>query len=53
MSLYSNGTESDLLIRSLQRALDKDETGRRLTDPDMGPLFGNAPEPDDIAAGTI
>lgn len=51
--IYSNGTESDLLIRSLQRALYKDETGRRLTDPNMGPLFGNAPEPDDIESGTI
>ncbi len=51
--IYSNGTESNLLLRSLQRALYKDETGRRLTDPDMGPLFGDASEPDDIASGTI
>ncbi|MDO9453389.1 MAG: GIY-YIG nuclease family protein [Stagnimonas sp.] len=51
--IYSNGTESDLLLRSLQRALYKDETGRRLTDPEMGPLFGDAPEPDDIETGTI
>lgn len=51
--IYSNGTESDLLIRSLQRALYKDETGRRLTDPDLGPLFGDASEPDDIATGII
>ena len=51
--VYANGTESNLLRRSLQRALYKDETGRRLTDPDMGPLFGNAPEPDDIETGTI
>ncbi len=51
--IYSNGTESNLLLRSLQRALYKDETGRRLTDPDMGPLFGDAPEPEDIASGTI
>jgi hypothetical protein len=51
--IYANGTESDLLLRSLQRALYKDETGRRLTDPDMGPLFGDAPEPDDIESGTI
>ncbi len=51
--IYANGTESNLLRRSLQRALYKDETGRRLTDPDMGPLFGNAPEPDDIETGTI
>ncbi len=51
--IYSNGTESNLLLRSLQKALFKDETSRRLTDPDMGPLFGDAPEPDDIASGTI
>jgi hypothetical protein len=51
--IYANGTESNLLRRSLERALYKDETGRRLTDPDMGPLFGDAPESDDIEAGTI
>lgn len=37
--IYSNGTESDLLLRSLQRALYKDEAGRRITDPEAGPLF--------------
>ena len=31
----------------------KDETGRRLSDPDMGPLFGSQAEPDDIETGTI
>ena len=51
--IYANGTESNLLRRSLQRALYKDDTGRRLTDADMGPLFGDAPEPDDIETGTI
>ena len=51
--IYANGTESNLLRRSLQRALYKDDTGRRLTDPDMGPLFGDTPEPDDIETGTI
>ena len=51
--IYDNGTESNLLRRSLERALYKDETGRRLTDPDMGPLFGDTPEPDDIETGTI
>jgi len=51
--IFSNGTESDLLLRSLQRALYKDKTGRRLTDPDMGPLFGDSTEPDDIETGTI
>ncbi|WP_415771672.1 GIY-YIG nuclease family protein [Pseudomonas sp. LB3P38] len=51
--IYANGTESNLLRRSLQRALYKDDTGRRLTDPDMGPLFGDAQESDDIESGTI
>lgn len=51
--VYANGTESDLLRRSLQRALYKDDSGRRLTDTDMGPLFGDQAEPDDIETGTI
>lgn len=51
--VYSNGTESNLLLRSLQRALYMDETGRRITDLDMGPLFGDRPEQDDIESGTI
>ena len=51
--VYSNGTESNLLMLSLHRALYRDESGRRLTDPHLGPLFGDAPEPDDIASGTI
>jgi hypothetical protein len=51
--IYANGTESNLLRRSLQRALYKDEYGRRITQPDLGPLFGDTAEPDDIASGTI
>lgn len=51
--IYANGTESNLLRRSLQRALYKDDTGRRLSDPDMGPLFGGEVEPEDIESGTI
>ena len=51
--IFNNGTESNLLERSLQRALYKDESGRRITDPDNGPLFGDTMEPDDIASGTI
>lgn len=39
--IYDNGTESDLLLRSLQRALYKDDTGRRVTARDVGPLFTN------------
>lgn len=51
--IYSNGTESNLLRRSLQRALYKDEAGRRLTEPNAGPLFAEKWEEDDIATGTI
>lgn len=51
--IYDNGTESNLLRRSLQRALYKDEAGRRVTDPDAGPLFSDAPQDDDIESGTI
>lgn len=51
--IYSNGTESNLLMRSLQRALYKDEAGRRLSDSNAGPLFGDTMEPEDIEQGTI
>ena len=51
--IYSNGTESDLLLRSLQRALYKDEAGRRITDPSAGPLFAEKNEDGDEASGTI
>ena len=39
--IFDNGTESNLLMRSLQRALHKDEAGRRITDPVAGPLFAD------------
>ena len=51
--IFGNGTESNLLLRSLQKALWKDETGRRLTSTDMGPLFADQTEPEDIESGTI
>ena len=52
-AIYDNGTESNILLRSLQRALYKDETGRRVTEPDAGPLFSGTIEEDDIESGTI
>ena len=51
--IYSNGTESNLLRRSLQRALYKDEAGRRLTEPSAGPLFGTTADEGDLESGTI
>jgi hypothetical protein len=51
--IYDNGTESDLLLRSLQRALNKDKASRRITDTDFGPLFSEVQEPDDLPSGYI
>jgi hypothetical protein len=51
--IYSNGTESDLLLRSLQRALYKDEAGRRVTDPTVGPLFADQTGDGDKASGIV
>lgn len=51
--IYDNGTESDILMRSLQRALHRDEAGRRITNPDAGPLFGDQAADGDIGSGTI
>lgn len=51
--IYDNGTESDVLLRSLQRALHRDEAGRRITDPVAGPLFAGESEDGDLESGTI
>ena len=51
--IYDNGTESNVLLRSLQRALHRDEAGRRITDPAAGPLFAGEAADDDLASGTI
>ncbi len=66
--IFGNGTESDLLIRSLRRALNKDDNSRRIVPPqpeidedysDAGPLFSDAvlfsdqAGDDDTQSGTI
>lgn len=51
--IFDNGTESDLLMRSLQRRLNDDEAGRRITDPSAGPLFASESAEGDEASGTI
>jgi hypothetical protein len=51
--VYDNGTESDLLLRSLQRALNKDKASRRITAPSLGPLFSDEPEDGDSPSGHI
>lgn len=51
--VYDNATESDLLLRSLQRALNKDKSSRRITNPDFGPLFSHIEAEDDLPTGYI
>lgn len=51
--IYDNATESDVLLRSLQRALHRDEAGRRITEPAAGPLFSGETEDGDLASGTV
>ena len=60
--IFDNGTESDLLMRSLRRALNKDEHSRRIVPPqpeleddfsDIGPLFSSEIEEGDCASGAI
>ena len=40
-------------MRSLQRALNKDDAGRRITDPTAGPLFSDQTIDGDEASGII
>ena len=51
--IFDNGTESNMLMRSLQRALNKDGAGRRITDPSAGPLFSDQTIDGDEASGII
>ena len=52
--IYSNGTESNLLLRSLQRAFYNDPAARRLVSPQSGQIaFGDTWEADDVESGTI
>jgi hypothetical protein len=51
--VFDNGTESNLLLRSLQKALQQDPAGRRVVDPVAGPLFAAQNEDGDEASGTV
>lgn len=51
--IFDNGTESSMLMRSLQRALTKDTASRRITDPSAGPLFASNAEDGDEESGTM
>lgn len=52
--IFDNGTQSKMLMRSLQRSLNADgEAGRRITEPNAGPLFSDQTGEGDEASGTI
>ncbi len=51
--IFDNGTQSGMLMRSLQRQLNEDEAGRRITDPAPGPLFADKAEDGEAETGTI
>lgn len=51
--IFDNGTESNLLMRSLQKALQQDPAGRRIIEPSAGPLFADQDEEGDEASGIV
>lgn len=52
--IFANGTESNLLLRSLQRAFYNDPAARRLVSLESGQMsFGGEFEADDVESGTI
>lgn len=51
--VFDNGTESNLLMRSLHRAMSKDKSSRTISDPVAGPLFTDESTDGDEASGTI
>ena len=51
--VFDNGTESNLLMRSFQKALQQDPAGRRIVEPSAGPLFADQSEEGDEASGRV
>jgi len=51
--VFDNGTESNLLMRSLHRAMHKDKSSRTISDPTAGPLFTDVTVEGDEASGII
>ena len=50
--IFANGTESDMLLRSLTRALNKDENSRRIIKPEWG-LFADTDDEASVPTGYI
>lgn len=51
--IYDNKTQSNVLARSFQKALYRDDAARRITEMSAGPLFAGENDDDDQASGTI
>jgi T5orf172 domain len=51
--VFDNGTESNLLMRSFQKALQQDPAGRRIIEPSAGPLFAGESEEGDEPSGVV
>ncbi len=51
--VFDNKTESDLLLRSMQKALYVDDASRRIISLSAGPLFDSIAGEEDTASGTI
>ncbi len=51
--IFDNRTESDLLLRSMQKALYVDDASRRIVSLSAGPLFDSIAADEDTASGTI
>ena len=52
--IFDNGTQSEMLMRSLQRSLNADgDAGRRVVEANAGPLFSSRHEDGDQPSGTI
>lgn len=51
--VYDNGTQGEVLGRSLMRALNRDKTSRRIIEASTGPLFSDQTDADDLPAGYL
>ena len=51
--VFDNGTESNMLLRSLHRAMSKDKSSRTISNPTAGPLFADTTIEGDEASGVI
>ena len=51
--IFDNGTESNMLLTSLQRALLKDSASREIGPLTLGPLFSDQRDESDIESGLI